>query len=69
MPAERGAEVLVVGAGIGGLAAALALAARGLAVRVLEAGARPGGKAGIVEVDGVVVDGIASTNSLPELST
>ena len=48
MPAERGQEVLVLGAGIGGLAAALALAARCLPVRVIEAGPRPGGKAGTV---------------------
>ena len=48
--AER--EVLVVGAGVGGLTAALALAARGLAVRVLEAGPPPGGKAGTGELAG-----------------
>ena len=69
MPAERRAEVLVVGAGIGGLAAALALAARGLPVRVLEAGPRPGGKAGIVEVDGVVVETGPSVLTLPEVFT
>ena len=56
MGADRGGEVLVVGAGIGGLTAALALAARGLAVRVLEAGEHPGGKAGIVDIDGVTVE-------------
>jgi len=67
MPAERSAEVLVIGAGIGGLAAALALAARGLAVRVLEAGPRPGGKAGIVELDGVVVETGPSVLTLPEV--
>ncbi|HEY5151209.1 MAG TPA: FAD-dependent oxidoreductase, partial [Mycobacterium sp.] len=67
MPVERGAEVLVVGAGIGGLAAALALAARGLPVRVVEAGQRPGGKAGIVEVDGVEVETGPSVLTLPEV--
>ena len=46
-------EVLVVGAGIGGLSAALALAARGVPVRILEAAARPGGKAGTVCLDGM----------------
>jgi phytoene desaturase len=61
--AER--EVLVVGAGIGGLAAALALAARGLAVRVLEAGPRPGGKAGTVELDGIRVETGPSVLTLP----
>ena len=67
MSAERGAEVLVLGAGIGGLAAALALAARGLPVRVIEAGPRPGGKAGTVELDGVQVDTGPSVLTLPEV--
>jgi len=67
MPAERGAEVLVVGAGIGGLSAALALAARGLPVRVVEAGPRPGGKAGIVGVDGVEIETGPSVLTLPEV--
>ena len=67
MAAERGAEVLVVGAGVGGLAAALALAARGLAVRVVEAAERPGGKVGTVEVDGVVVETGPSVLTLPEV--
>ncbi len=67
MATDRPAEVLVVGAGIGGLAAALALAARGLPVRVLEAGPRPGGKAGVVELDGVVVDTGPSVLTLPEV--
>lgn len=60
-------EVLVVGAGIGGLAAALALAAKGLPVRVLEAGPRPGGKAGVVEVDGVRIETGPSVLTLPEV--
>lgn len=60
-------DVLIVGAGIGGLAAALPLAARGLAVRVLEAGPHPGGKAGTVEVDGVVIDTGPSVLTLPDV--
>ena len=67
MPGGSDADVLVVGAGIGGLAAALALAARGLAVRVLEAGPRPGGKAGIAEIDGVAVETGPSVLTLPEV--
>jgi len=67
--AERGGEVLVVGAGVGGLAAALALAARGLPVRVLEAGAEPGGKAGAVRIDGVTVETGPSVLTLPEVFT
>jgi 1-hydroxycarotenoid 3,4-desaturase len=67
MPAERDAEVLVVGAGVGGLAAALALAARGLPVRVLEAAERPGGKVGIVEVAGVQIETGPSVLTLTEV--
>jgi len=67
VPTDRDDEILVVGAGIGGLAAALALAGRGLAVRVVEAGPRPGGKAGTVEVDGVVIDTGPSVLTLPEV--
>ena len=67
MPADRDGEVLIVGAGIGGLAAALALAARGVRVRVLEAGPQPGGKAGTVEVDGVVIETGPSVLTLPEV--
>jgi len=40
----RAPRVVVVGAGVGGLVAALLLAARGLAVTVIERAARPGGK-------------------------
>ena len=40
----RGQRVIVIGAGIGGLVAALLLAARGLAVTVVERAAAPGGK-------------------------
>lgn len=65
MPAEP--EVLVVGGGIGGLAAALALVARGQRVRVLEAAERPGGKAGTVRIDGVDLDTGPSVLTLPEV--
>jgi 3-hydroxybenzoate 6-monooxygenase len=41
-PAERGAPVLVVGGGIGGIAAALALVRRGFSVEVLEQSAEIG---------------------------
>jgi 1-hydroxycarotenoid 3,4-desaturase len=43
---------IVVGAGVGGLAAAIHLARAGLAVRLLERGASVGGKLREVEVDG-----------------
>jgi 1-hydroxycarotenoid 3,4-desaturase len=51
------ARVVVVGAGVGGLAAALELAARGLDVTVLESAAGPGGKMRAVEpAPGMAVD-------------
>jgi len=50
-------RVVVVGAGIGGLSAALALAARGCTVTVVERAATPGGKARHVHVDGRAIDG------------
>ena len=59
-------EVIVAGAGVGGLAAAVALAARGLRVRVLEAGERPGGKLGIAAAGGVEVDTGPSVLTLPD---
>ena len=61
------ADVVVVGAGIGGLAAALALAARGASVHVLEAAEQPGGKAGMLEIDGVRVDTGPSVLTLPDV--
>ncbi len=50
------ADVIVVGAGIGGLVSAVLLAARGVAVTVVEKEARPGGKVRRVSVDGQPVD-------------
>jgi 1-hydroxycarotenoid 3,4-desaturase len=49
-------QVVVIGAGIGGLVSALLLAARGLDVTLLEAGDEPGGKMRAVPVDGVAID-------------
>lgn len=59
-------EVVVIGAGAGGLAAAVSLAARGKRVRVLEAGERPGGKIGVATVDGVEFDTGPSVLTLPD---
>jgi 1-hydroxycarotenoid 3,4-desaturase len=50
-------RVIVVGAGMGGLAAAADLARRGARVTVLERAAAPGGKMRRVPVDGVAIDG------------
>lgn len=59
------ADVVVIGAGVGGLAAATRLAARGLSVDVLEAGPRVGGKLNVRVVDGVEVDTGPSVLTLP----
>lgn len=61
------AEVLVIGAGLGGLSAAIALAARGARVTVLEAAARAGGKAGVAAHDGVEFDTGPSLLTMPDV--
>ncbi|MDK2972202.1 MAG: diapolycopene oxygenase [Candidatus Sumerlaeota bacterium] len=48
----EGAHVIVVGSGIAGLSAAIALSARGARVRVLERAADPGGRWAPLEADG-----------------
>lgn len=60
-------DVIVVGAGIGGLCAALELAARGLSVHVLEAAPGAGGKAGTVVLGDVEVDTGPSVLTLPHV--
>ena len=54
--AVRSERVIVVGAGMGGLAAALDLASRGIDTVVLERAAHPGGKLRSVPAGGVGVD-------------
>lgn len=54
MPAER---VVVIGAGMGGLSAAIDLARQGFDVQVVERGPAPGGKMREVSVDGAPIDG------------
>jgi 1-hydroxycarotenoid 3,4-desaturase len=49
-------RVVVVGAGVGGLVAALLLACRGLQVTLVEAAPAPGGKMRQVLVDGAAID-------------
>lgn len=57
MPARpSAARIVVVGAGMGGLAAALSLAARGFAVRVFERASEPGGKLRVRLVQGAAID-------------
>ncbi len=60
-------EVIVVGAGIGGLAAAIRLAAGGQRVLLLEAAPEAGGKAGVVEIDGVEIDTGPSVLTMPHV--
>ncbi len=61
-------DAVVIGAGLGGLAAAIELAHAGRRVRVLEAGPRAGGKAGEAEVDGVRFDTGPSVLTLPAVA-
>ncbi len=59
MAAAPAAPVIVVGAGIGGLAAAVALAAQGVAVTLLEAASQTGGKLQPVHLPGPAQHGLA----------
>ncbi|MBU1187563.1 MAG: phytoene desaturase [Gammaproteobacteria bacterium] len=54
--AEKQLPVIVIGAGIGGLSAAISLASRGLPVLVLERRSEPGGKLRSVHIDGQAID-------------
>ncbi len=61
------ARVAVVGAGLGGLAAAARLAAQGHAVTVLERSEQVGGKLGLLAVDGHAFDTGPSLVTLPSV--
>lgn len=52
----RNDPTIIIGAGIGGLASAALLAARGVSVTVVESAAGPGGKACTHDVDGEAID-------------
>jgi phytoene desaturase len=60
-------RIAVIGAGVGGLAAAVRLAAQGHRVRVFEAAAAPGGKCGRVERDGFAWDSGPSLVTMPRV--
>ncbi|MEV4614229.1 FAD-dependent oxidoreductase [Kitasatospora sp. NPDC049258] len=63
-------DVLVIGAGLAGLAAARALTARGITVQVLEAAAQLGGRMAARELDGFRLDqgGLLLNTDFPELA-
>ena len=60
-------RVVIVGAGLGGLATAIRLAAAGADVTVLERDERPGGRAGRFERDGFAFDTGPSVLTMPSL--
>src|SRR6185437_13311571 len=60
-------EVVVVGAGLAGLAAALHLAGRGRAVTVVERDATPGGRAGRLDAGGYRIDTGPTVLTMPDL--
>ena len=60
-------RVVVVGAGLGGLAAAAHLVGDGHDVTVVERGERPGGRAGVVERDGFRLDNGPAVLTMPDL--
>ncbi|MET4924095.1 phytoene desaturase family protein [Streptomyces sp. PSRA5] len=60
-------HVVVVGAGLAGLSAALHLLGAGRAVTVVERGTRPGGRAGRIERGGYRIDTGPTVLTMPEL--
>jgi phytoene desaturase len=63
----RSDHVVVVGAGLAGLAAALHLAGRGREVTVIEREPHPGGRAGRLDVDGYRFDTGPTVLTMPDL--
>ena len=60
-------RVIIIGAGLGGLSAALRLSAAGRDVTVLERSDRPGGRAGRIDLDGYRFDTGPTVLTMPEL--
>ncbi|AQA01228.1 phytoene dehydrogenase [Mycobacterium sp. MS1601] len=60
-------RVVVVGAGLSGLSAAMHLAGRGVAVTVLERGHHPGGRMGRADIDGYRLDTGPTVLTMPEI--
>jgi phytoene desaturase len=66
-PEGKTDHVVVVGAGLAGLAAALHLAGRGRAVTVVERGAHPGGRMGRMDVGGYRIDTGPTVLTMPDI--
>jgi phytoene desaturase len=64
---EDGSRVVVVGAGLAGLSAALHLAGRGRAVTVVERGQNPGGRVGRLDIDGYRLDTGPTVLTMPDI--
>ncbi|HEX6315175.1 MAG TPA: phytoene desaturase family protein [Gemmatimonadaceae bacterium] len=60
-------KVVVIGAGFGGLAAAIRLRARGYGVEIVEKRAQPGGRAGTIRQDGFTFDTGPTIITAPQL--
>ncbi|NED65426.1 FAD-dependent oxidoreductase, partial [Streptomyces sp. SID10244] len=60
-------DIIVVGAGVGGLAAALRLQARGHRVTVMEQSGEIGGKLGVIEAEGFRFDTGPSLVTMPHV--
>jgi phytoene desaturase len=62
-------EVIIIGAGLGGLSAAIRLAAKGFSVTILEKNANVGGKVNIIESNGYKFDTGASLLTMKHVLT
>ncbi|MCC5915795.1 MAG: phytoene desaturase [Cryomorphaceae bacterium] len=67
MPSKPPRHAVIVGAGIAGLATAIRLKTKGYAVEVFESAHQPGGKMGIMEMNGFRFDTGPSLFTLPKL--
>src|SRR5271166_123772 len=63
----RNNHVVVIGAGLAGLSAALHLAGRGVSVTVVERQAWPGGRAGRLDIDGYRIDTGPTVLTMPDI--
>ena len=64
---DNASTVVVVGAGLAGLSAALHLAGRGRAVTVVERATHPGGRVGRLDIDGYRLDTGPTVLTMPDI--